>query len=269
MTKLFRAGARRLIRSRSKTSGPTLAERLAGPKLLRAFAESHTEALFVEIGSNDGEQHDHLRPLIAAFPWRGVMVEPVPYVFRRLQHNYASFDRVALENVAIADHDGSLPFYHLREARPGEVDALPAWYDGIGSFSPSTVLSHARHIQDIGERLVTTMVPCLTFESLCDKHRIERLDLLLIDTEGYDDEIIKLINFDRHSPRLLVFEHFHLSEARRDTCRETLSAAGYELMEEGFDTWCLGPDATPELRQVWSALEPAVPALTADAPPSD
>ena len=37
-----------------------LLARMAGPRLLRRFAEAYPEAFFVEIGANDGEQHDQL-----------------------------------------------------------------------------------------------------------------------------------------------------------------------------------------------------------------
>ena len=73
------------------------------PQLLRAFADAYPHAFFVEIGSNDGEQHDHLRPFILSRPWRGIMVEPVPYVFERLRRNYESQGRIELENVAVAE----------------------------------------------------------------------------------------------------------------------------------------------------------------------
>lgn len=79
-----------------------LQRRLAGPRILRAFADRYPKAFFVEIGANDGEQHDHLRPLILGEEWRGIMVEPVPYVFERLRQNYDRvLERVTLENSAI------------------------------------------------------------------------------------------------------------------------------------------------------------------------
>jgi FkbM family methyltransferase len=116
--------------------------RLAAPRLLRAFADSYPEAFFVEIGSNDGEQHDHLRPIVLSYPWSGIMVEPVPYVFERLRRNYEELPRIALDKVAIADRDGSLPFYHLAPASEEERDRLPSWYDAVGSLSREVVLSH-------------------------------------------------------------------------------------------------------------------------------
>jgi hypothetical protein len=122
------AGARvkqRIDRARAQR----LQARLAGPKLIREFAAAFPAAMFVEIGANDGEQHDHLRPMILARRWRGIMVEPVPYVFERLRTNYGGLDRVVLENVAVADEDGSRRFYHLAASADRVGEGLPQWYE--------------------------------------------------------------------------------------------------------------------------------------------
>lgn len=240
-----------------------LQRRLAGPRLIRAFADAYPEAFFIEVGSNDGEQHDHLRPFILELPWEGIMVEPVPYVFERLRRNYARLGRVALENVAIADHDGELEFHYLRESSEHERRDLPDWYDGIGSLSRERVLSHAPHVANLEGRLVREDLPCLTFESLCRKHAVGRIDLLLIDTEGHDWEIIRDIDLDARRPRLLIYEHFHLTADDRARCRAHVESAGYETMEEGFDTFCLEPRAGESLMGMWSGLQPAVPGVSA------
>jgi FkbM family methyltransferase len=236
--------------------------RLAGPKLLRAFAATYPHAFFIEIGSNDGEQHDHLRPFIRSRDWSGVMVEPVPYVFERLLGNYGGLDRVALENAAIADRDGQLPFYHLAEASEDERERMPGWYDGIGSFSKEVVLDHAAHIPDIADRITRTEVPSMTLASLCRKHDVEDIDLLLIDTEGYDYELIQSIDFAIHHPRLMIYEHFHLSAANRAECRALVEAQGFETMEEGFDTWCLDCGPKDQLTSAWRRTRPGVPGVS-------
>jgi FkbM family methyltransferase len=240
-----------------------ITRRLAGPRLGRAFADAHPNAFFVEVGSNDGVQHDYLRPLILERQWHGIMVEPVPYVFERLRDNYGSLDRIELENAAIAQRDGTLPFFHLREADEAERAELPGWYDGIGSFSREVVMSHATHIPDIEDRVVKAQVPALTFESLCRKYGVKRVDLVLIDTEGYDWEIIRSIDLATRHPRLLVYEHYHLDPGERARCAAHLHEHGYETMEEGFDTWCL--DAAPDdrLTATWRGLRPAVPGVSA------
>jgi FkbM family methyltransferase len=236
--------------------------RLLGPRLLAAFADAYPEARFVEIGSNDGEQHDHLRPFILSTAWRGIMVEPVPYVFRRLQRNYAGIDRVTLANVAVAPEDGELRFYHLAEADPAERDALPSWYDGIGSFSREAVLGHAEHIPDIAERVREIRVPALSFSSLLALHDMTRVDLVLVDTEGHDFEVLCGADLERHRPRLVVYEHYHLSREDRRACRELMAGAGYEIVEEGFDTFCLRPE-DDALTRVFRAAEPAVAGVAA------
>jgi FkbM family methyltransferase len=236
---------------------------MAGPRLLKAFADTHAHAAFVEIGANDGDQHDFLKPYMVDRAWRGVIVEPVPYVFQRLASTYGDQPGLTLENVAIATADGSRPFYHLAEAKDWAQQGLPQWYDGIGSFSRAEVASHERHIPDIESRIVVAEVPCLTFESLCARNGLERLDLVLIDTEGFDWEIVRQIDLERLRPRLLVYEHYHLGPGEREACRAHLRRAGYEVMEEHFDTFCL--DASPDdgLTRLWRELEPAVPGVAA------
>jgi FkbM family methyltransferase len=238
--------------------------RLAGSRLLRAFGKAFPRARFVEIGANDGIQHDHLRLMIQELEWQGVMVEPVPYVFERLRAAYQENEGVSLENAAIADRNGRLPFYHLAKVADYEREGLPPWYDGIGSFSRDAVLSHVRVIPDIETRLVETEVAALTFDALCAKHGLASVDLVLIDAEGYDHVILSDIDFGRYRPALVVYEHYHLAARDRSACRQLMARYGYETLEEGFDTWCLRPDADSFLTQSWRATRPGAPGLYAE-----
>lgn len=203
--------------------------------LLYAFAAARPDVFFIQIGANDAMQGDQLHEFVVAKGWRGIMVEPVKYVFDRLAGHYGGRANLILENAAVAAADGFQDFYHLGETD----DDVPAWYDQIGSFSRETILKHAGDIPGLEERIVTALVPCFTFQSLCDKHGVGRVDLLYIDTEGYDFEIIKTIDFARRKPLLVVYEHKHLSEGDRAACLGLLKAAGYETLEDGGDTLCL------------------------------
>jgi FkbM family methyltransferase len=232
--------------------------RMAGPRLIRAFAEVYAHAFFVEVGSNDGEKYDHLSSMIHAGGWGGIMVEPVPYVFERLRQNYGNTPGVILENVAIADRDAQLPFYHLAQLGEHEKETVPDWYDAIGSFVLETLMAHRDKIPDLERRVVRTEIPCVTFQTLCAKNGVERVDLILIDTEGFDWEVIKSIDFALHRPRLLVYEHFHLSPEDRGECRRYVESLGYETMEEGFDTFCLDAMIADGLTHFWRGLRPAL-----------
>jgi len=239
-----------------------LVRRLAGPRLLAAFADCHSRPFFIEIGSNDGEQHDHPRPFILTRRWSGIMVEPVPYVFERLRRNYGSLPGVILERAAVADRDGEIPFYYLVDAPPKDRQRLPDWYDGIGSLSREAVLGHVKHIPDIESRLICEPVTALTFDSLCEKHGVAQVDLIVIDTEGYDWELLQRINFATWHPELLIYEHFHLSPADRKLAAAAMRERGYGTMEEHFDTFCLAHDADPRLRRTWERVRPALPGVS-------
>lgn len=202
-------------------------------RVIYEYARLEPRASFVQIGAHDGTQLDPLRAEILSRRWRGVMVEPVDYVFRRLQRHYGRNPRITLENVAIADVEGTLDFHHLPEAAPGE--APWKWYDALGSFDREVLLSHRHLIPDIDERIVTTPVRCYTFDGLCRRHGLQKVDVVQVDAEGYDDTIVKLIDLERYEPKLLMYEVLHLSEDRRRALELHLRSSGYVGLIDPMD----------------------------------
>lgn len=222
--------------------------------VLHAFGRANPDASFVQVGAHDGTQLDPLRDQIRSRRWSGIMVEPVPYVFERLRARYGAHPRITLENVAVADRDGTLPFHHLPEASPH--DGTWQWYDALGSFRRDVLLSHDRQIPDIADRVVTTEVPCLTFETLCRRHGVEAVDVIQIDAEGYDDVILEGIDLDRHRPALVMFERLHLADDAHRRCTDRLTAHGYEWTADPMDTLAVRSDVLrdqPGVAQAWQA----------------
>ena len=231
--------------------------RLAGLRLLRAFADAYPGAVFVEIGANDGRKDDYVWRFAPKHRWTGVLVEPLPHVFERLKANYAGVPGVRFENAAVTADVGKVFFYYVG----GRADDDPEWLDEIGSLSRDTVMQHAGQVADLEGRLVETEVPALTFESLCDKHGLERVDLVVMDTEGHDGQLVRNFPFSRFRPRVLVYEHFHMSSDERRATRAHLSGEGYETFEEGMDTFALDTRPDDSLTRRWRRLRPAVPGV--------
>ena len=74
---------------------------------------------------------------------------------------------------------------------------------------------------------------------LCDvlaRHRVERVDFMHVDTEGFDYQVLRQIDFARFRPRLILYEHQHLSAADQEAARQLLGAQGYECASLGPDT---------------------------------
>jgi FkbM family methyltransferase len=236
-----------------------LRRRTAGHRVLEALAELRPEVCFVEVGAGDGVTADHLRPFAARAGWRGIMVEPVPYVFERLRRNYADIQGVSLENVAISDRDGSVTFHYLAEPARGE--RVPDRYHLLGSLSRDLLLRNPG-VPDAERRVVTTELPSVTFASLCEEHGVESLDVLVIDAEGHDCEILARVDIDGLRPRVLAYEDVHVPEAEAGEARARLERLGYECLQEGFDTWCVDTRPDDSVTASWRRVVeegPAVP----------
>jgi len=200
-------------------------------KVLSAHAAME-DFFFIEIGANDGKMHDFVFKRVNKQHWRGILVEPVGYYFERLKAHYAGNDHLILENAAIAEQDGTRVLYRVKEG----LSYLPAWVNGLGTFRQEVLLKHGWAIPDIHDCMVKEEVRCLTLASLLDKHAVKKLDLLLIDTEGYDYEIIKQIDFNNMAPKIIVFEHKHLSAEDRADCEELLRKNQYIIARHYTNT---------------------------------
>jgi len=245
--------------SRAHRALAPVARRLRGPavwgegndprsRIISEFARCFPSAFFVQVGSNDGMKLDPLRPHILARRWCGIMIEPLPYVFDQLSAQYRDHPRIILENVAVGDHDGTAELFHIPQSDDPD---LPNWYDALGTFRKDVLLKHSEFIPDIANRIVSTVVPCSTFESICGRHSVQKIDLVQMDTEGYDFEVIKLIDLERYRPKLLMFEHLHLTPADFDACLQHLRQHGYEDLSDTMDTVCLRVgDLTSEHRRL-------------------
>jgi FkbM family methyltransferase len=207
-----------------------LYSKLAAPeyRFLSSIARAGDDVFFLQIGAHDGKTDDLLHDLIRKHGWKGVLVEPVPYLFDRLVRNYSGIPGLAFENKAIGADDGHETFYYLRQN-----DALPSWYDQLGSFDKQVILSHKDHIPDIERYIVAEPVDCISFTTLVAAHCVRRIDLILIDTEGYDLQILQQIDFSRFSPNLVIYEQKHLSDADKQRARTFLTERGYSVFNVG------------------------------------
>lgn len=176
---------------------------------------------FVQIGANDGDAIDPLRMLIEKYALTGVLVEPLPTVFEALKKNYAGQPQVSFENAAIGDKNGTLPFYFL-EGGPKEASLF-------SSFNPDAVRG-ARNESYQEASVRSVQVPVLTPASLLAKHGIDDLSLLVVDTEGWDYKILQAVDFSKTRPRIIEFEHNHLSPSEQEACYNMLIRHGYRLL---------------------------------------
>ena len=77
----------------------------------------------------------------------------------------------------------------------------------------------------------------LRVECACFQRELpaDPIDLLFVDAEGHDDDVLARYPFHSHSPRRLVFEPKHLSEARFHALTQRLHRLGYCCLDELLD----------------------------------
>ncbi len=203
-------------------------------RALRDLSCRQKDVFFLNIGANDGL--DHIGEYAIRKKWRGIMVEPVPYIFKSLQKVYKRIPWVKLENVAIADAVGMQCFYFLKK-----TNYIPSG-DTIGSFDQN----HVKHIlgnlgvvekeRNLDPFLVSKEVSCLRLSDLMDRNNVTHVDVISIDTEGYDGKIVKQIDLSRYHPELIIYESEHLTAEEQAQCCKFLLGHGYEVYDDSENT---------------------------------
>lgn len=193
---------------------------------------------FVQIGANDGvSRTDDLFHYVREYEATGIMVEPQPDLFEQLKDNLREFPSVELANVAIHKSEKSMTLFRLKPEILRERADLPLWAktNGIASFDRNHVLEHARRI-GLGEDVIDSQqVPCVTMNELLA--RCGRVpDLLKVDTEGYDYEVLSMLDLAQWRPTIIRFEHLHISGERYDGLIRRLHAAGYRFLADKMNT---------------------------------
>jgi len=154
-------------------------------------------------------------------------------VFAELEYNYRKCPSITCINKAIHNTKEEMPLYRVD---PAKADRLPDWTKGIASFDPD----HHKRSNIPSGCMITESVPCISFARLVADYAIEKIDLLQIDTEGYDVEILMDIDFDSIRPTIIHFEH-GLAEGIMDyktfeCVSDHLHQYGYQVVVEPFDT---------------------------------
>ena len=167
-----------------------------------------------------------------------LLVEPNPLHLEAIEDAYknmksVSWENVRIENVAIAVDDQKEVdlYYHPRNGPLFEV----------ASLDPKHVCKHG----DFKEHeLEVLKVPTMSIQSLFDKHNIKEVDLLVIDTEGMDDTILKTIDFSKYKIHRLIFENCHIKDEGIYEYLETqgLVIAQRHFGDMGWNTFAVSKD---------------------------
>jgi FkbM family methyltransferase len=199
-------------------------------EIIKMVGESNIKT-FIQIGSNDGKKNDPLNKFIKKNGWTGILVEPDLTNFKKLTNNYAQVHGLIFENVGIGPERGEMLFYRLKNITEHE----PGWYDQVGSFDKETFIKNIKYGHELDKRMTAERLPVITFDDLLFKNKFRKVDLLHIDTEGFDYKILKSINFAVHNISIVLFEGEWMTQFELREIIQYLRKYNYRIFRSGID----------------------------------
>lgn len=207
-------------------------------EIIDQFSKSIKDAslTFIQVGSNDGFQNDPICKFIKRDNWKGALVEPQKVVLPTLSKIYNK-NNVEVMGVAISEKVETRTLYKLQISEQ-------RWATGLSSFVKQHIQDQidsgyvASKIQKYGlsinqpesEWIGEEAVQCTTFEHILSTRYFHNgVDLLVIDTEGFDFEILKLFPFSGVKPKMVIYEAANLSDDDLEKSKALLTNAGYSL----------------------------------------
>jgi FkbM family methyltransferase len=215
--------------------------------------ESQQDLAIVQLGAYIGDSdNDPLFSFLAAQQHpslTAVLVEPSKPSFDILQKNYCGASGVYLENVAVAEHSGLAEFYRL------SVDPVkfgfPEWLSQLSSLKEERMGEiWQRYEADPAvqkfylQHRIKEQVQCMTFSDILSAYRLQKVDLLQMDVEGYEWEILNTIDLETAKIRFINYESVLLLD-NKSSCESYLRNRGYVLADHGKDTFACRKEDLP------------------------
>lgn len=186
---------------------------------------------FVQIGAFDGRRYDPLFAWVQALRWHGLLIEPQPRFFSELVENYKGVDGLEFRRIAVGVRNETRTFYTVADEPGVTRDA-----GMLASFDRETLLSHRKFVPGLDSLIRSEEIECVALNDLLGEAKTDHIDLLQIDVEGYDHELIRVLDLKRFSPSIVRFEHLHLTPAQHEASIDRLLGHGYRVCLEAHDT---------------------------------
>jgi FkbM family methyltransferase len=202
-------------------------------ELLEHYYPKGTDFYIIQIGANDGISHDIIYSFITSHNTKGILIEPIKDYYLKLCDNYKNYPNIIKLNVAIHPTEKEVRIFRVRP----EFEAdLPEWANGIASLNKE----HHLKLGIPSEAIVEEIVQAISFSELIrDFYSFPEIDLIQIDTEGFDFEILKMIDFSKYKPNIIKFENCNLTVEDYNSAKQLLKKNGYILITLGNDTIAL------------------------------
>jgi FkbM family methyltransferase len=174
------------------------------------------------VGANKGNtDNDPVWKLVQAnlpnsLDWSIVLIEPNPYAIKILRETYKDFGNAHILECACGNEEGQSILY---------VDHLD---EGDGSQHASLIYNHLIKHDHKPEVIGLMSVKIHKLGDLIDSSC--PIDLLQIDTEGYDYQVLLGCDLNKFDIKQVQYEHMHLKGGEKEMAHDYMTKHGYKLI---------------------------------------
>jgi FkbM family methyltransferase len=178
------------------------AQHSADRKLVDLF-KGKRGGLFLEVGGNDGYSQSNTYYLERFLGWRGILVEPIPRLFKQCRRERSRSD---VYNYALVADSRATPNISIFDAGLmsvvkdcGSLDAHAHAAKGVELLKISTLAEIRVEAKTLSEVIeLSFMEPRLKGG--------QRIDFMSIDVEGFELNVLMGLDFGKHGPDYLLLE---------------------------------------------------------------
>jgi hypothetical protein len=158
---------------------------------------------FIEAGANDGIRQSNTYYLEKRRSWSGLLVEPVPHLAAKCVKNRS---RSVVAQVVLVPPEQS-----GEDIMIIDLDLMTLVAD-----QPSGLIDTSNHIllaEDVqGIKANEIMVPGITLSELLEQQGNPRVTLFSLDVEGFEIDVLRGLDLNRHRPDFILVETRSVSE---------------------------------------------------------
>ncbi|WP_083798927.1 FkbM family methyltransferase [Roseobacter sp. AzwK-3b] len=202
----------------------------------------------VQIGANDGAINDPLFSFVSQYSKRTrvVLVEPQSQLIPYLEENYKFHGAKFIFNGALGNQS-ELRLFRVREEYWKDL-VVPYAADWPVYRAPTGVTSaeyphvsawlseHYKGQLPISDLIEEVTVEAVDMEQLLARARLfDTIDILQVDTEGFDDQVLYASDIPKYRPKIIHFELTHLSVEKALRLNGFLVDQGYVVSSHGID----------------------------------
>ncbi len=192
----------------------------------------------IQVGANDGKSDDFLFKCFNE-DLEALLIEPIEDAFIKLERNYKNFQKVKCLNLAVdVDNKKKEIFsvnknyyeFYKKKYKTLNVD----WLNILSSFNKQHLINHGIKKYHINSKLIE----CQTLNELINTHNYEKLDLLIIDTEGHDFILVNNFIETMNIRPIIIFEWVHFKNYEIEQLLMKLKNLDYNFLQIGRDLVC-------------------------------